>query len=69
MIVTRGKDGRYCAEQRGAMGRLIVADSHSRGEAMHECASQIEHQAAECYAHEQSMSALSLQSGPDGRGK
>ena len=60
MKITRGKDGRYCAEQLGAMGRLELSDSHSIGEAMHECASMLEHQVAECYAHEQSMTALSL---------
>ena len=58
MMVSKGRDGRYSAMQMGDMGRTVVADGKTIGEAMKECAHMLHLQTAECYHHEQSMSHL-----------
>ena len=58
MKITRGKDGRYCASQAGAMSRMAIADASTRAKAMERCADLLLEQQSEAYHHEQSMSHL-----------
>jgi len=60
MVITRGNDGRFCATQLGAMGRVVVADGASRNEAMRLCHEELAHQMNEMYWHQESMTHLSL---------
>ena len=58
MKIVRGKDGRYCASQAGAMSRMAVADASTRPKAAERCADLLLEQQSEAYHHEQSMSHL-----------
>ena len=66
MKIVRGRDGRYAASQVGAMGRMVVADEETWIEAAAACQRMLFEQQAECYAHEQQFSHLSISLEPDG---
>lgn len=61
VLSVRGRDGFYSASMVGAMGRMCVADANSWDCAVMELKQMLFEQESECYAHEQSMTALSLE--------
>jgi hypothetical protein len=60
MQIVRGRDGMYCASDVGAMGRPMAAFSETWLGAVFNLEKLSYVQEDECYAHEQSMTALSL---------
>ena len=66
MIIENGRNGRWTAYAVGAMGRMVVADAENGDRARYWLKQMLLEQQAECYAHEQEMTHLSISTEPDG---